>query len=132
MKEELKELLKNAYAAYSNYKVAAILITKDDKKFKGVNVENLSFGATICAERNAIANAITNGYQKGDFKELHVMNSSNEIGMPCMLCRQVMNEFFEGNTKIFVYNQKGDIKTFTKEELCPYPFDGEIKWEVDL
>lgn len=127
MEEKLKKLLENAYAAYSAYQVAAIVVTNDNNEFKGVNVENLSFGATICAERNAIASAITNGYQKGDFKELHIMNNTNNIGMPCMLCRQVMNEFFLDDTKILVYNINGEKEVFTKGELCPYPFDGELK-----
>lgn len=125
MQEKLKKLLKNAYAKYSNYKVACIVVMNDGKEFCGVNVENLSFGATICAERAAIVNAISAGYKSGDFKELHVINGGNDFGMPCMLCRQVMNEFFLDDTKIFVYNVKGDVQTFTKKELCPFPFSGD-------
>ena len=72
IKLKLKELLNNSYAVYSNYKVSCILETKDNNYFYGVNVENASYGATICAERSAIVSAISKGYQKGDFKELYI------------------------------------------------------------
>ena len=64
MKEKLIKLLDNSYSPYSNYKVASIVINKDNKEYSGVNVENISYGATICAERNAITSAITDGYKK--------------------------------------------------------------------
>ena len=68
MKEKLEKLLDNAYAPYSNFKIACIIITNDNQEFVGVNVENASYGATICAERSAVVNAISHGYKKGDFK----------------------------------------------------------------
>ena len=68
MQERLKELLKNSYSPYSNFKVAAIVVMKDGKEFNGVNVENASYGAAICAERSAIVSAISAGYRNGDFK----------------------------------------------------------------
>ncbi len=95
---------------------------KDDREFKGVNVENASFGATICAERVAITSAIANGYSKGDFKELHVMVDSEKIGMPCFMCRQVISEFFDRECKIYVYS-KNEMESFKVEEICPYPFN---------
>ena len=74
IKLKLKELLNNSYAVYSNYNVSCVLETKDNNYFYGVNVENASYGATICAERSAITNAITNGYKKHDFKRIYIMN----------------------------------------------------------
>ena len=109
MKEKLQELLNNSYAKYSKYRVSCICKMKDEKEFSGVNVENASYGATICAERVAITQAIANGYKKGDFKELHVMVDSDKIGMPCFMCRQVISEFFDLDTKIIVYS-KYDMK----------------------
>lgn len=122
MEEKLKELLNNSYANYSNYKVSCILETKDGHSFNGVNVENSSFGATICAERSAIANAISSGYKKHDFKKLSIMNSSEKIGTPCMLCRQVFVEFFDDDMEIVCYNVNGSNITYKMEDLCPYPF----------
>ena len=125
MIDKLIKLHSNSYAPYSNYHVSAIVVTKDNKEFYGVNVENASYGATVCAERNAIFNAVTNGYKKNDFKELHLMVDSGEIGMPCFLCRQVISEFFEEECKIYCYSTKGDRKIYTVSELCPNPFGSD-------
>ena len=130
MFEELKEYLKNSYSPYSNFKVSSCLVTKNNKKYFGVNVENASYGATICAERVAITNAIARGYKKGDFKELHVMSNSNKLGVPCFLCRQVMSEFFDKKTKIIVYS-KSHTKSFKMAELCPLPFNEDSLWKVE-
>ena len=122
VREKLEELLKNSYAKYSNYHVSCVCVMKDGKEFKGVNVENASYGATICAERVAITNAISNGYTKGDFMELHVMCDSEKLGMPCFMCRQVISEFFNDDEKVYVYS-KYEMKEFLVSELCPYPFN---------
>lgn len=121
MRDKLKELLNNSYTKYSNYRVSAICVMNDGKEFNGVNVENASFGATICAERVSITSAIASGYKKGDFKELHIMVDSEKIGMPCFICRQVMSEFFNKDTMIYVYS-RNEVKMYTVDELCPYPF----------
>lgn len=125
MKEKLKELLKNSYSPYSNFKVAAIAVMKDGKEFNGVNVENASYGAAICAERSAIVSAISNGYRNGDFKELHVMVGSGKIGMPCFICRQVISEMFEKNCAVYCYDTNGNVDKYTVEQICPYPFNSE-------
>ena len=121
MRDKLTELLKNSYAKYSNYRVSCICVMKDGKEISGVNVENASYGATICAERVAITNAIAKGYKRGDFKELHVMSNSEKLGTPCFMCRQVISEFFETDAPIIVYS-RNEMKSFTVLELCPYPF----------
>lgn len=125
MIEKLKLLQNNSYSPYSNYKVSAIAVMKDGKEFYGVNVENASFGASICAERSAILGAISNGYKKYDFQELYVMVSSGEIGMPCFICRQVISELFESDKIIHCCSTKGEIKDYTVKELCPYPFGSD-------
>ena len=125
MQERLKELLKNSYSPYSNFKVAAIVVMKDGKEFNGVNVENASYGAAICAERSAIVSAISAGYRNGDFKELHVMVGSWKIGMPCFVCRQVISEMFDKNCNVYCYDTNGNVEKYTVEELCPYPFGNE-------
>lgn len=133
MKDKLLELQKNSYAPYSNFHVSAIVVMNDGVEFRGVNVENASFGATICAERSAIVSAISAGYKKGDFKELNVMVSSGEVGMPCFICRQVISEFFDKDAIVRCFATTGEYKEYTVEEICPYPFGSEdLKWNVDL
>jgi len=133
MKEKLINLLNNSYSPYSKFRVATILVMKDGTEFNGVNVENASYGAAICAERSAIVSAVSAGYKKGDFKEIHVMCDSEKISSSCFVCRQVITEFFEKQSKVVFYNNKGEYMELTVEDICPYPFDSEdLKWEVDL
>lgn len=125
MKEKLQNLLSNSYSPYSNYKVAAIAVMKDGKEFPGVNVENASYGATICAERSAIVSAISAGYKKKDFESMYVMCDNEKIGMSCFICRMVISEMFEEDKKITAMNPKGEAITLSVKELCPYPFGEE-------
>ena len=124
MKESLEQLLKNSYAPYSKFRVAAIVETKDHKFFGGVNVENANY-TSICAERNAIASAIANGYTKGDFEKIYVMLENGKIGWPCMACRQVILEFFEKDKTIISVDKNGNMESHTVAEMCPYPFSEE-------
>lgn len=123
MKEKLIALLQNAYSPYYNFRVASIVVTNDDKEFCGVNVENAN-GTSICAERNAIANAVSNGYKKGDFKKIYIMLEKG-LGTPCFACRQVILEFFELDKKVICIDKDGNEKEYTISELCPYPFSSE-------
>jgi len=125
MFNKLNELRNNSYAPYSNFRVSAILVTKDGKEFNGVNVENASYGAAICAERSAFVSAISVGYKKNDFKELHVLTSSNKISTCCFMCRQVITELCDKDMPVYCYDLNGNKKKFIVSELCPYPFNGE-------
>lgn len=125
MKDKLTQLLNNSYSPYSKFRVATIVVMKDGKEFNGVNVENASYGAAICAERTAIVSAISAGYKKYDFKEIHVMCDSEKISSSCFICRQVITEFFEKQSKVVFYNNKGETIELTVEDICPYPFDSE-------
>lgn len=125
VEEKLVKLIKNAYAPYSHYKVACIVVTKDDKEFEGVNVEDASYGATICAERNAIDNAVASGYTKGDFKSIHIMNETDQIAYPCFLCRQTFTEFFDMDNEVYLYDKNGFVKKVLMQELLPDPFTSE-------
>jgi len=127
MVEKLQGLLKNSYSPYSHFAVSAIVIMNDGREFCGVNVENASFGATICAERNAINAAISAGYSKGDFNSISIMVSSERNSTCCFLCRQVINEFFNDEAIINCYNIKGEVKTYTVKQFCPHPFgEGDL------
>jgi len=117
--EEAIKAKKNAYAPYSNFRVGAALIDVDDKIYTGCNIENISFGATCCAERVAIFKAVSQGQKT--FKAIAVVSDSKNFTFPCGICRQVMVEF--GVQKIIVGNANGQFKEYSLEELMPYAFD---------
>ena len=126
MKEKLLNLANNSYSPYSKFRVATILVMKDGSEIKGVNVENAAYGSSICSERSAIVSAISLGYKKGDFKELHCMCAdSNKISTSCFGCRQVIQEFFDENDDLYFYSKDGEYKKYKVRELCPYPFNEE-------
>lgn len=120
MREQLINLLQNAYAPYSNYKVATIVETKQGATFLGVNIENASYGATICAERNAIASYIASG-SNDPIIAIHVMAIGDAPAIPCFMCRQVMIELLDQNTDVKVYT-KNNVTTYKLSELTPHPF----------
>lgn len=125
MKEKLLELLQNSYSPYSKFRVASIVVMKDGTEFGGVNVENASYGAGVCAERSAILTAISHGYRPYDFAQLYVMCDSDKISSSCFLCRQVISEFFETDREIILMNRSGEERHFLVSEFCPYPFSRE-------
>lgn len=115
------ELLKNSYSPYSNFKVASSVITKDNKFFGGVNIENASYGLTMCAERSAIFNAISNGIKKEEIDYLIlVSNSSNKL-VPCGACLQVLSEFLDSNTDIII-KENDNIRIYKLKEFLPFSF----------
>lgn len=122
MEESLKRLLNNSYSPYSSFRVASICLMKDGKSFGGVNVENASYGATICAERVAITTAISNGYKKGDFSKLYVMCDSPKVSSSCFMCRQLISEFYDRECEVTFYSNDGDKETYLVKDLCPFPF----------
>jgi cytidine deaminase len=125
-KEQLMErarmTLENAYAPYSKFPVGAALLLKDGTVINGVNVENVSFGATNCAERTAIFTAIANGYKKGDFQAIAVAGDTEDFLPPCSICRQVLAEFCSPEMPVYLTNGKKDILEVTLRELLPYAF----------
>ncbi len=124
MLNKLKELQKNSHSPYSNFRVAAIVKDVEGIEWYGVNVENASFGATNCAERSAIFTAVSNGSKK--LKEIHIIaDLKNKPISPCGICRQVMAEFMEKDSMIFMYAQDGSVKKMNLQELLPYSFEEE-------
>ena len=90
-----------------------------------VNVETSSPSAGICAERNALYNAITNGVRKEDISEIHVMSKNGVY--PCFICRQVISEMFDEDAKVVCMNEK-DEDEYKVRDLCVYPFlDEDLK-----
>lgn len=125
MKDKLLKLLENSYSPYSHFRVASIAVMKDGREFSGVNVENASYGASICGERSALVSAISAGYKRYDFEKLYVMCDNDKIGMSCFLCRQFISELFEKDKIVVAMNPSGETKELKVAELCPYPFSDE-------
>lgn len=123
MKEKLEKLLENSYAPYSGLHFACIVETKNGNFYEGVNVENASYGATICAERNAINNAISHGEK--EFKVLYLMTSSDEICYPCNLCKQTFLEFFDKDVLFNIMTKSGKMEVLTYESLMTKVFTKE-------
>ena len=123
MLEKLEKIVINAHAPYSKFHVAALLVMEDGTEIPGVNVENASYGATICAERNAILHAVALGYKKGDFKKIYVYVPQEKSSTPCFVCRQVITEFFEKEKEVICVNKSGEETIYKVSELCPHPFD---------
>lgn len=124
--QEARRVLPLAYAPYSNYKVAAALLTADGKIFTGVNVENAAFGLTICAERAALFSAVSAGYRS--FSHLVVLSQdSDNLPFPCGACRQVLREFSPDLKIAVTGGEKGKIVRLTLAELLPYSFERPIK-----
>ncbi len=111
---EAKTAREKAYAPYSNFKVGAAVLTIDGKIFTGCNVENSSYGLSICAERSAISNAISSGYKK--FTKIAVVTNSEPPASPCGACRQVIFEFGD-DIEVIMANLKGDTKIMKISEL---------------
>lgn len=118
--QEVNDNLKNAYVPYSKFPVSALLIDDNNRKHFGTNVENASFGLTICAERNVIPTAVQNGMKT--IKLLIVTGNTEDPISPCGACRQVISEFSNEKTVIILTNKNGDFYTTTKSELLPHFF----------
>ncbi|HWD25880.1 MAG TPA: cytidine deaminase [Rhizomicrobium sp.] len=109
-----------AYAPYSHFLVGAALMAEDGTVFKGCNVENISYGATICAERNAVFQAVAAGHKK--FKAIAVVGDLPSPITPCGMCRQVLGEF-GGGTVVICGNLKHDVMVTTVAALLPDAFN---------
>lgn len=114
-----------SYSPYSKFAVGAALLCKDGKVFVGANVENSSYPLCMCAERNALYNAMMNGYKKEDFVALAIAADTDEPCSPCGACRQVISELFPQNGEIYLSNLKGDVKVTNIVELLPFAFSGD-------
>jgi cytidine deaminase len=116
------EVLSNAYAPYSGVKVAAAVETTDGDVFLGVNVENASYGLTICAERVAVAAAITAG--KRAIKRVVIVSNTDEPLPPCGACRQVLREHAVGDVEVVSYSvTTRKLARWKLEDLIPYPLE---------
>lgn len=119
---EAREL---SYSPYSNFKVGAVVLTKDGQVFLGANIENSSYPLCMCAERNALYNAYMHGYKKDDFVALALCADTDAPCSPCGACRQVISELFPMDAPIYMANMKGLIQETTVKELLPFAFSAK-------
>ena len=108
------QVAKKAHAPYSKFNVGSALLLNDGSILTGCNVENASYGLTICAERNAIFAAVAQGHKK--FKAIAIVASGTAIPYPCGACRQVLAEFGKSNMPVFIASIK-NLKHFEKTTL---------------
>ncbi len=123
-KEKLLECAKiamrNAYAPFSMFCVGAAVLTEGGIIYTGCNIENSSFGATICAERVAVFKAISEGHKK--ITKIAIVSSGREATYPCGMCRQVLSEFMDKDG-IVIIEDNAVIKEYTLETLLPFAFE---------
>lgn len=103
--EKATEVMKNAYAPYSHFQVGACILGDNGEYYTGCNVENVSYGATICAERGAMMKAVADGCTHID--AIAIVSSSGEYTYPCGICRQFLSEFAAQDTPVVLSNQGG-------------------------
>jgi cytidine deaminase len=115
-----KKARENAHAKFSNFLVGAALRSRSGKIFAGCNVENATYGLTVCAERVAIFKAISEGERH--FDAIAVVTDTDALTPPCGACRQLIWEFC-GAVPVVLANLKGKIEIVPMPELFPWPFD---------
>jgi cytidine deaminase len=115
-----RQARENAHAPYSNFRVGAALRAASGRIFGGCNVENATYGLTICAERVAIFKAISEG-ERG-FNAIAVVTDTDALTPPCGACRQLIWEFC-GDVQVILSNLKGKSEVMQMRELFPKPFD---------
>lgn len=118
--EQADAARRRAYAPYSGFRVGACVLTDTGKTFTGCNVENASYGATICAERAAIAQAVSAGEKY--FRTIVIVSDAKEPTVPCGICRQVLCEFSPHMHVVAVADDLKTFEVFQASELLPHAF----------
>lgn len=113
---------KKAYAPYSDFSVGAALLAAGGRVYPGCNIENASYGATVCAERVAFFRAVQEGER--NFRAIAIVGGT-DYAFPCGICRQVMNEFCGEDFLVIVARSLEDYQVFTLKELFPHGFGPE-------
>ncbi len=112
----------NSYSPYSKFRVGAALEAQDGKIYTGANIENASYGLSICAERTALLKAVSEGEKKFTALAVSCDTDTFDYAFPCGACRQVMAEFLDDETDILVSVNTGEFKVYKMKELLPNAF----------
>ncbi|HSP86305.1 MAG TPA: cytidine deaminase [Psychrobacter sp.] len=115
-----KEGFAKAYAPYSQFQVGAAALTATGKIVQGCNVENASYGLTVCAERNCLAQGVISGEQA--FSAIVIYTNQDKLTPPCGACRQVIAEFLAPEALVMAVNHNNDTKQWTVNQLLPDAF----------
>lgn len=118
--DKAKEVMNNAYAPYSNFKVGAAILTESGDVYTGCNIENASYGATICAERTAAVKAVSEGHRR--FLNIAIVSMEGTYTYPCGMCRQFLSEFMAEDGMVIVEDSIEGIKEIAFKELLPLSF----------
>ena len=113
----------HAHVRFSNFKVGAALETADGQVITGCNIENATYGLTMCAERVAMFKAISDGHRT--FRRIAIVAETESPTPPCGACRQILLEF-GGNLEVLLGNLSRETARFQLSELLPHPFDERI------
>ncbi len=113
----------NAHAPFSQFRVGAALEDETGRLHGGCNIENATYGLTICAERVAVFKAVSEGARK--FRRVAVAADTDQLTPPCGACRQILWEFC-GDVELILVNLKGKTETFRLKDLFPRPFDASF------
>ena len=119
----------NSYSPYSNFRVGAAILLKDGTIIRGTNIENASYGLSMCAERVCVYNVYSQGYLKEDIVAMAISGDTNDFIAPCGACRQVMAELLNENCSVFLLNKKDEFKEIKVKKLLPYVFKGDVLGE---
>lgn len=119
--EKAKIASKNAYCPYSKFPVGACVLYENDNTYTGCNVENVSFGLTLCAERNAISTAIANG-ETSKIKAIAIYSPKQQKCLPCGACLQWISEFALNDETKIILEEENKILTISLKEIFPYNF----------
>jgi cytidine deaminase len=122
--ERAKEARSVAHAPYSSFEVGAALVTSDGRLFTGCNIENSTYGLTMCAERVAIFKAVSEGAR--EITKIAVVADYSNPTPPCGCCRQMIWEFASDDAEVILANLSGDVQKFAIKELFPEAFDARF------
>jgi len=126
--EEAKKMLPKAHVPYSDYRVGAAVLTTEGNIYGGCNIENASYGATVCAERVAIFKAVSNGEK--EIRAIALVTAAPDFPTPCGICRQVMAEFGTDDFEIILAGEEKTI-IYSIDDLLPLSFTSKNLLELE-